>query len=187
MNRLNSNLNRSICSKIPKADQIDIPSTDCICQEHSLKKKKIKCQMSDIETKNKDFKSDELTQKELKNQIKSNLSTEDIILLKHRLEESFRVNYEIYEDFLLAKNKLDLECHNHFQEIRFQIDLHREKLKEKIDDIALEVIGQTKKYEALYLKSLNEKLDASLKLNDTKLIEKTFRDLNTLIQTLRDV
>ena len=185
MNRLKSNLTRSICPKIFKTDQIDLPSTDCICQEHSLEKNKIKCEKN-IETKDKDPKSDELIQKELNTQIKSNLSNEDI-QLKQRLEESFRVFYEIYEDFHLAKNKLDLECHNHFQEIRFQIDLHREKLKEKIDDIALEMIDQTKKFENLYLKSLNEKLDASLKLFDTKLFEKTVRDANTLIQTLREI
>jgi hypothetical protein len=31
--------------------------------------------------------------------------------------------------------------------MRFQIDEHREKLKEKIDDIALDVANETKKYE----------------------------------------
>ena len=31
--------------------------------------------------------------------------------------------------------------------MRFQIDEQRERLKEKIDDIALDVINETKKYE----------------------------------------
>ncbi len=36
---------------------------------------------------------------------------------------------------------------DNFQEKRFQIAEHREKLKEKIDDIALDDINETKKYE----------------------------------------
>ncbi len=45
------------------------------------------------------------------------------------------------------KTQLESDVFGHFQEIRFQIDEHREKLKEKIDDIALDVINKTKKYE----------------------------------------
>jgi hypothetical protein len=35
------------------------------------------------------------------------------------------------------KTQLESDVFEHFQEIRFQIDEQREKLKEKIDDIAL--------------------------------------------------
>ena len=59
--------------------------------------------------------------------------------------------YRLY----LNKNKLDLECHNHFQEIRFQLDQHIEELKEKIDDIYMEMIEKTKEFEKSYLKNLN--------------------------------
>jgi len=45
------------------------------------------------------------------------------------------------------KSQLESDVFDHFQEMRFQIDEHREKLKEKIDDIALDVINETKKYE----------------------------------------
>ncbi len=41
----------------------------------------------------------------------------------------------MYELFPLNKTNLDLDVHNHYQEIRFKLDEHREKLKEKIDDI----------------------------------------------------
>ena len=56
-----------------------------------------------------------------------------------------------------AKSSLDLECYEHFQEIRRKIDLHREKLKEKIDNIALALIDKTKDIEASYLNGLKEK------------------------------
>ena len=45
------------------------------------------------------------------------------------------------------KKQLESDVFDHFQELRFQIDEHRGRLKEKIDDIALYVINETKKYE----------------------------------------
>ncbi len=41
----------------------------------------------------------------------------------------------------LNKTKWDLDCDNHFREIRFQLDLHRESLKKKPDQI--EQVDQT--------------------------------------------
>ena len=39
----------------------------------------------------------------------------------------------------------------------FKIDEHRVKLKEKIDDIALDMINETNKYESMYLNNLQSK------------------------------
>ncbi len=47
----------------------------------------------------------------------------------------------------MNKSKVDTDVFNHFQELRFKIDEHRERLKAKIDDVALEWIEQTKKCE----------------------------------------
>jgi hypothetical protein len=57
-----------------------------------------------------------------------------------------------------------LDVFDHFQEMRFQIDEHRERLKVRIDDIALAMIDDTKKYEALYLKNLNERIQENFSL-----------------------
>jgi hypothetical protein len=65
--------------------------------------------------------------------------------------------FQMYEQFTLNKTKLDLDVHEHFQEIRFQLDQHREEFKVKIDDIYMEMIEKTKKFEATYLKSLEDK------------------------------
>ena len=53
--------------------------------------------------------------------------------LKQKIEESIKVFYEMHENSISSKNEFDLDCHNHFQEVRRQLDMHREKLKEKID------------------------------------------------------
>jgi hypothetical protein len=73
----------------------------------------------------------------------------------------------MYEQFTLNKTTLDLDVHEHFQEIRFKLDEHREALKVKIDDVYMEMIDKTKKFEATYLKSLEDKLNASLKSFET--------------------
>jgi hypothetical protein len=80
--------------------------------------------------------------------------------------------------------------------MRFQIDQKREELKKKIDDIALAMIDETKKYEAIYLKNLKEKLfenfsssfDESQSIeNELNQIEETFRDPNLLIKTIKQM
>jgi hypothetical protein len=100
----------------------------------------------------------------------------------------------MYDGFKLSKTKLDLDSHNHFQEVRRKIDEHREKLKEKIDEIYMEMIEQTKEFEASYLKSLNEKLEASLKLYEKKTVndelndlDETFRNPNLSIKTIQEM
>ena len=87
---------------------------------------------------------------------KAYLSHEEISL-KEKIEESIKI---FYEDFILNKIKLDLDCHEHFQEIRFQLDQHREELKEKVDNIYMEMIEETKEYESSYLKKFGEKYSA---------------------------
>ena len=98
------------------------------------------------------------------------------------------------KSLFLSKNGLYLDCHDHFQEIRFQIDQHREKLKEKIDDIYMEMIDETKEFEEKYLKNLNEELVDSLKQfeiksldEELKEIEETFRNPNILLKALEEM
>jgi hypothetical protein len=72
---------------------------------------------------------------------------------------------------------------NHFQELRFQIDENRERLKAKIDDVALEMIEQTKKCEAEYLKELKleSNIDSNQPIELIKLCEFTPNDKWTLL------
>ena len=82
--------------------------------------------------------------------------------LKRELEESLRQFFEFYDEFTQNRTQLDSDVFDHFQELRFKIDQHREELKKRIDDIALAMIDETKKYEEKYLKSLKEKIFANL-------------------------
>ena len=194
---LKVDLTCSYCSKILK-DLVELPCQDLICKEHLnekevVQKNKIKCREcnQEFQVKSNEFKSCKFAQKQIDNQIY--LSDKEISL-KQKIEESIKVVYKMYEEFASSRTKLDLDCHNHFQEIRFQLDLHREKLKEKIDDIYMEMIKKTTEYEASYLRSLNEKLDNSLKSfeiksldEDLREIEEKFRDPNLLIESIEEI
>ncbi len=115
--------------------------------------------------------------------------------LKQELEASVRKFFEFHEEFIQMKTQLESNVLEHFQEMRFQIDEQREKLKEKIDVIALKMIDQIKDYKVIYSKSLKEKLlDFSSSFEqtqslDNKLnqIEDKFRNPNLLIETIKDM
>ena len=149
-----SQLTCSYCSRIFK-DPILLPCDDSICREHLsdgdiLKQNKIKCKAcnEEFEVKNNQFKSNEALKKLIESHSYLN---EEEMSLKRELEDSIRTFFEFYDVFNQNRTKLDMDVYNHFHEIRFQIDEHREELKRKIDDIALKMIDETKKYEAIYL------------------------------------
>jgi hypothetical protein len=75
--------------------------------------------------------------------------------------------------------------------MRSQIDQHRDKLKEKIDRIALAMKDETKSFEKEYFNSFKENVcsfDHGKSL-DTELseIEETFRNPNLLISTIKEM
>jgi hypothetical protein len=92
---------------------------------------------------------------QLKNSIESHshLSDEEL-RLKQDLEVSIKQFFAFYDEFIQNRNKGESDVFDHFQEMRFQVDEHREELKKRIDDIALEMIDKIKKHEEAYLKSL---------------------------------
>ena len=165
----------SYCSKIYK-DPIDLPCGDSICREHLhernvVKHNKIKCKTCNDEfgVKNNDFKSNQT----LKTLVEDHsYLSEDEINLKQELEDSIQKFFEFYDEFVQNKNKTESILFDHFQELRFQIDEYRERLKVKIDDIALEMIETIKKHEEIYLKTLKESFSS---FDDSQSLEKELR------------
>jgi hypothetical protein len=197
MLKLKSHLTCSYCSRIFK-DPIELPCDETICREHLserdvVKENRIKCTKCNEEFQIKDnqFKSTKAFTNLIESQ--SYLSDEETSL-KQNLEESIRKFIQLHHEFSQKRTKLDLDVFDHYQELRFQIDQHREELKEKsdeIDEIALAMIDQTKKYEALYLENIKEGFSSS---DDCKSlehvlnqIEETFRNPNLLIQSIKDM
>ena len=109
--------------------------------------------------------------------------------IKSGLTESFSTLNRLNQEFESAKETFrhfDVESHEHFQEIRRQIDIHREGDKynasrTQIDAIALDMIEQTKKFESKNFKCMNEIVKENLLVNVTPIdVDKETRALNEL-------
>jgi hypothetical protein len=192
-----SQLTCSYCSRIVKGP-IALPCDETICREHLnerdvVRENKIKCKKcnDEFQVKGHEFKSNIELMKLLESH--SYLSSEEL-KLKRELEECIQKFFQFYDKFIQKRTKLDLDVFDHYQELRFQIDQHREELKEKsdeIDEIALAMIDHTKKYEALYLENVKEGFslfdDCKSLEHELNQIEETFRNPNLLIQSIKDM
>jgi len=170
-----------------------LPCDDSICRGHLkerdvVKQNRIKCNKcnEEFQIKEHHFESNEALKKLIESH--SYLSGEELGL-KQELEVSIRQFFEFYDEFIENRTKIESDLFEHFQEMRFKIDEHRERLKERIDHIALEMIDQTKKYEALYLRNLKEHFSSfddgkSLQIKLTE-IEELLRDPNLLIESIQ--
>jgi hypothetical protein len=195
--KFKSSLTCSYCSKIFK-EPIELPCDDYVCEEHLtetnvVKQNKIECATckKSFEINGETFKSVKPFKRLLDDQVY--LSDEEINL-KLKIKESLDVFYKIYEEFISNRSKVSLDCKNHFQEVRRQIDLTREKLKENIDVIAMEMIDKTNEFEMSYLKSLNDNIEVSLKMFEKKNydvelkeIDDKFRNPNLLIESIKEM
>ena len=65
---------------------------------------------------------------------------------------------EALQKEIKSKHITDVEVsgYDHFSELRLKIDIHREELKSKIDEIALKMIDQTKEKEKVYKLKISE-------------------------------
>ena len=138
------------CTKIYKSP-ILLPCND-LCEEHLkerdvLKTKQIKCSIC-----NQSFslvehgfaRPNKFLQMILENE---RYLSDEQKAFRLSIEESIAMQYQLYEEFQKCKINLELNCYDHFREIRRQIDFHCEQLKFKIDDIREEMINKTKIFE----------------------------------------
>ena len=70
-----------------------------------------------------------------------------------------RVLAQLVEEISILKVNIGSKSHDTFAEIRRKIDIHREELKSKIDDVYMEMIEETKQFEVAYSGSLCKKID----------------------------
>ena len=151
---------------------------------HVVNEDKIKCNdcKQEFRVKENKFKSMKKFTKLIESE--SYLSDEEI-KLKHELEESIG---KFYDAFNQNKAKLESVVFDHFEEMRVQINEHRDKLKEKIDEIALKLIEETTNHEKIYLKEAFSSFDQSKSLEkELNELEELFRNPNLSIETIREM
>jgi hypothetical protein len=186
------------CSKIYK-NPIQLPCEDSICRHHLEDAKffpenKISCPecqrvfvISDISL--------------LPNTLLESLLREEKYLtyeeinIKRLIDVTIQNFLQLYDNFF--QRNLELECLNHFQEIRFQIDLQREEtpkvysiqLLKKIDDLALDRITKGYSIQNQYLNILSAKLNTVLcskSLNDEiSELNEIFRNPNITLDDMQ--
>ena len=183
----------SYCNKIFK-DPIILPCSDNICahhlkEENVLKQNRIECVdcKRAFKIKGNDFGINKLAKKFLDDEM---YLSEDEKSAKEKIEESLRELFRLHDQLTQNKIKCDLACSNRFQEIRFKIDKHRDELKEKIDEISLQMIDQVKAFERQY--TTNNDLTttaACLKSFDQEMqdLSEKLRDPNILLDDIRQI
>jgi hypothetical protein len=181
-----------ICSKIFKSPFV-LPCSDSICEEHLLepqvlKNNSIKCPSCKETFEVKDNQM-----------IRSNTTVKKLILNERFLndEEKSKKNYmehsienlsQLNEQLQESKSNFELDCYNHFQEIRRQIDIQREELKDKIDKLSLAMIDELKTIEETYANKIKEFQVESYDLEEEKkILNERFRDVNILISSINQL
>jgi len=161
-----ANLTCSNCTKIFQ-DPIQLPCNDSICAHHlkeakSLREKIIKCtkcsQTFEIDLIENNMRPNRLVRPFLNEEMYLSYDEKQF---KHEIKRGIDMFHKLLDEFTLDKNVLASTCYDHFQEMRFEIDIHREKLKENIDEIALELIERLNAFESLYMARLNSNLKDS--------------------------
>ena len=151
----------SHCKKILK-NSIALPCMcESICKSHldEMTDHHVKCTLclKNLPLENVTFKSNKLVNDLIEKEV---YMSDEAKELKHSLSKSFSLIHGLNEKFSDESQRggLVLKVFNHFQDIKRKIDLQREELKEKIDQIALGMIDRTKEMEFNCMKSLSDTL-----------------------------
>ena len=153
-----SDLQCQICKKILKYP-VHLPCHCTICHGHltdgSVKDGHIKCEQcgDKFVVKDIEFKVNKLAKRILN--AEGHLRPEENTV-KGEMQELLKQLQQLYDQLQQEQAVLEGSSYDHFAEIKRLIDLQRENLKDKFDEISLTMIKQVEHYEALYKEKLNE-------------------------------
>ena len=184
-----------LCSNI-FSNPFSLPCNDTICHEHlnETLENKIKCVTcgEEFHVNGNEFIRPVKLLKSLID--KEMYLSENEKILKNAIEISLQDFYALVGEFEKLKLNLDSACFSHFQEIRRKIDLQREELKQQKDNIALNMIEQTKRFERKYTTILKENIEIDSKLfsqttlqAEIKHLNETFRNPNLTLDAIQQI
>ena len=187
-----SDLVCKICQRILD-DPIHLPCFCTICKAH-LQDKSVKNGTLSCESCGDTFDVENLkvrTNTHVKIIVEANEHlTQQEKDVKRDIQACIQTWSQLYAQFVNELNYLETNSHEHFTELRRQIDIHREQLTQKIDQIALDMIEKTKQVEASFQQNFNEfsasfsGFDAVAERNKTK---EEFRNVNLLVDNLKQL
>ena len=109
--------------------------------------------------------------------------------VKSEIQKLLNQLQQHYDQLQKEQIAFELGSHDYFAEIKRQIDIQREELKEKIDTIYLAMISQVEKHETFY----NQKLEENRCFKEfnvdreTKNFEDEFRKMDLTIERMNQV
>ena len=187
MNR-KSELICNICKLILK-DPVSLPCLHAICVEHlrdgTAKNGSIRCLKceKDFDVPGSGFAANSALVNFLASE--SHLSNEEKTT-KRAIQDLINQMEEFQHIVITSKMpEIELSTFDHFTEIRRQIDMQREKLKAKIDEIALKLIAQVKERENAYKLKVQQTISPIIKLyiqQMSQTLSLEFRKSNLLIE-----
>ena len=172
-------------------DHVSLPCHCVICKVHlydgPIMKEFIACNTCGDEfcIPPKGFKSNKLIDRILAND--GHLSEEEK-RLKQRMYTIHSQLEQLLSMFALNHANVSAFSTDHFAEVRRKIDLHRELIKQKIDDIALDMIDQTKAEEAKLMQTLANAAAQPFTvnvLNEPKTLAAQFRQVKVPMETIQ--
>jgi len=178
------------CNKILK-DPVVLPCGISICSEHTknLDNDCIECKFCSSTKHNVPHKGFSKNI-DLKNQIEilnAHLSEDEL-----KRKNAFRLIYEqldeMFDDFNVKVNEFEYFTHEHFAELECQIELRRENLKIRVDDLSQELLEMVREKRKLFVaKSKRIDVDDLRKLHEREECEMNehFLQLEISLDTLR--
>jgi hypothetical protein len=97
---------------------------------------------------------------------------------------------QLQNEFSLKHADIELSSFDHFKEVRRQIDIHRETLKAKIDEIALKMIDQTNEREKEYKLKISNLVKERAKIDidqSNEALINEFRKPNLVINEVKQL
>ena len=128
------------------------------------------------------------------NNIASNFLAKDLQLseeekaIKYAIQETIQQLEQLQSDVKQKHSDLERISFDHFSEIRRKIDLEREELKYKIDEIALKMIDQVNEKEKAYYLSMKQSFLAAYQVDIKECRQnsvKEFRNPNLIIEKVK--
>ena len=143
----------NICNLVLK-DPITLPCLCVICGQHlhdgSSKYGMIKClkcgEVFDIPKEG--FEANTFMATNLDEEL---YLTEEEKCIKHAIQNLIQKLEQLKEELMRKHSNLERISFDHFSEVRRQIDIHREELKAKVDEISLKMVEQVNENEAYFI------------------------------------
>ena len=179
-----SDLQCHLCSKILK-EPVNLPCHCTICHGHltdgSVKDGIIKCESCNEMFAVKDIELVVNKYAKLILDAEVHLSPEEKAM-KREIEKLCNEFQLLYDQLQHEQAAFEVSSYNHFAEIKHQIDLQREELKDKIDKISLAMITRVEQYEAFYKLKLDENRCFKEFNGETNYFEDEFRKVDLTIE-----